>query len=136
MSDRQDFFFERLDAFLGDNLPPRNALLAATEEYAITFFTDDGLPTRHSLLANGHLGDNFGRLSKGEMLIFLREETDLTQAKLGNLAGMTGSAISTIETEKVHPTRESLIKLCNAMRLGGRDRGRLFRAFGYSEGVR
>lgn len=69
-------------------------------------------------------------VSFGQYLIQLREQRAMSQRKLAELAGVTNSTISRIESDAVKPDPSTLEKLATALRF---DKTILFTKCGYSE---
>lgn len=51
----------------------------------------------------------------GNKLIKLRQEQNISQEKLANLAGLDRSYISRIERAIISPTMENFFKICDAL---------------------
>lgn len=71
-----------------------------------------------------------GSISFGQYLIQLREQQKMSQRKLAELAGVTNSTISRIESDAVKPDPGTLEKIATAL---GVDKAILFTKCGYSE---
>ncbi|MEQ8925716.1 MAG: helix-turn-helix transcriptional regulator [Fulvivirga sp.] len=53
----------------------------------------------------------------GDKLIKLRQEQNLSQEKLANMAGLDRSYISRIERSLISPTLENFFKICKALEI-------------------
>ena len=69
-------------------------------------------------------------ISFGQYLIQLREQRAMSQRKLAELAGVTNSTISRIESDTVKPDPGTLEKIATALAV---DKSILFTKCGYSE---
>jgi len=69
-------------------------------------------------------------LSFGQYITHLRNEKSMSQRKLAELAGVTNSTISRIETDSVNPDPTTLEKLATALKV---DKALLLTKCGYSE---
>ena len=54
-------------------------------------------------------------MNTGQAIRTLRVKHGLTQAQLGELCGMSTNAICSLETEKSHPPKATLDRICQAL---------------------
>jgi transcriptional regulator with XRE-family HTH domain len=76
----------------------------------------------------GGLANERQRRKFGETLRSVRDDSGLSQAAVGELVGVTGSAVGQWETGKIEPGRDTVFSLERALDL---DAGRLSRDLGY-----